>query len=71
MVVAQVRHRLGRASALFLGILAATTGFTVLTGSTESARLGVTGVVRADARSAYDILVRPDSGAAGGRAEPP
>lgn len=60
MVVAQVRRRLGRAVALFVAVLVATTGFTVLTGSAETSRLTVSGVVEADFRSAYDILVRPD-----------
>lgn len=59
MVVAQVRRRLGRAVALFVAVLVATTGFTVLTGSAETSRLTVSGVVEADFRSAYDILVRP------------
>ncbi|HEX5540031.1 MAG TPA: FtsX-like permease family protein [Micromonospora sp.] len=59
MVVAQVRRRLGRATALFVAVLVATTGFTVLTGSTETSHLVVSGVVQADFRSAYDILVRP------------
>ncbi|WP_018215118.1 ABC transporter permease [Salinispora vitiensis] len=59
MVVAQVRRRLGRAMALFVAVLVATTGFTVLTGSAETSRLTVSGVVEADFRSSYDILVRP------------
>lgn len=59
MVVGQVRRRLGRAMALFVAVLVATTGFTVLTGSAETSRLTVSGVVEADFRSAYDILVRP------------
>jgi predicted ABC-type transport system involved in lysophospholipase L1 biosynthesis ATPase subunit len=45
--------------ALLAGVLAATTGFTVLTGTTATARLEVTGTVDANARAAYDILVRP------------
>jgi putative ABC transport system permease protein len=42
VILAQVRHRAGRSLALTLGVLAATTGFTVLTGSTATARLHVT-----------------------------
>jgi hypothetical protein len=60
MVVAQVRRRLGRAAALFVAVLVATCGFTVLTGSAETSRLVVSGVVRSNFRSAYDILVRPN-----------
>jgi hypothetical protein len=45
--------------ALLLGVLTATTGFTVLTGATATARLEVTGTVDANVRAAYDILVRP------------
>jgi hypothetical protein len=59
MIVNTVRHRLGRAVALVLGVLVATTGFTVLIGDTATARLQVTATVNANARSAYDILVRP------------
>ncbi|MDG6103594.1 ABC transporter permease [Dactylosporangium aurantiacum] len=45
--------------ALLVGVLTATTGFTVLTGATATARLQVTGTVDANVRAAYDILVRP------------
>ncbi|MEV0129812.1 FtsX-like permease family protein [Dactylosporangium sp. NPDC050688] len=45
--------------ALLIGVLTATTGFTVLTGATATARLQVTGTVEANVRAAYDILVRP------------
>jgi ABC-type antimicrobial peptide transport system permease subunit len=44
---------------MLAGVLVATTGFTVLTGATATARLEVTGTVGANARAAYDILVRP------------
>lgn len=46
-------------------MLLATTGFTVLTGSTDTARLRVTGTVAEHFRRPYDILVRP----AGARTE--
>ena len=51
--------RAGRSGALLAGVLVATTGFTVLTGATATGRLEVTGTVDANARAAYDILVRP------------
>lgn len=59
IVLANLRRRPGRALALLLGVLVATTGFTVLTGATETARLQVTGTVEEHFRGAYDILVRP------------
>ncbi|MGY0234050.1 FtsX-like permease family protein [Longispora urticae] len=59
MIWAQLRNRAGRSLALLLGVLVATTGFTVLTGSTETSRLRVTGTLDANARAAYEILVRP------------
>jgi hypothetical protein len=65
MILASLRRRPGRALALLLGILVATTGFTVLTATRSVARLQVTDTVHAHARSAYDILVRP----AGSRTE--
>ncbi|MET9317702.1 FtsX-like permease family protein [Kribbella sp. NPDC003505] len=57
-----IRRRAGRSIALLLGVLVATTGFTLLTGSTETTRLQVTGMLDASARPAYDILVRPKGG---------
>src|SRR3954470_1576891 len=54
-----LRGRAGRSMALLLGVLIATTGFTVLTGTTDTARLRVTGALDANFRAAYDILVRP------------
>jgi len=59
MILAGLRRRWGRAAALLLGVLMATTGFTVLTGSTATSRLVVEGTVDEHARGAYDILVRP------------
>jgi ABC-type lipoprotein release transport system permease subunit len=59
IVVSQLRHRRARALALVAGILVATTSFTVLTGTSTSQRLQVTGTVSATFRSAYDVLVRP------------
>ncbi|MGI5236542.1 FtsX-like permease family protein [Dactylosporangium sp. CA-139066] len=45
--------------ALLLGVLTATTGFTVLTGATGTARLVVNGEVDRTAVAAYQVLVRP------------
>lgn len=59
LVLAQLRHRWGRSLALVLGILVATTAFTVLTGSAQTQRLEVRGATAASFRSAYDVLVRP------------
>jgi len=59
IVLAQVRRRAGRATALLLGVFVATTGFAVLTGSTATSRLQVVGALQENFRSAYDILVRP------------
>ncbi|MFG1831265.1 FtsX-like permease family protein [Micromonospora chersina] len=55
----QLRGRAGRSVALLVGVLVATTGFTVLTGATTTSRLAVTGTVERSTRAAYDILVRP------------
>ncbi|MDO3702532.1 ABC transporter permease [Micromonospora sp. C28SCA-DRY-2] len=59
MVWGQLRGRAGRSVALLVGVLVATTGFVVLTGTTTTSRLAVTGAVERETRSAYDILVRP------------
>src|SRR3954451_16567925 len=56
---AHLRGRAARSVALLLGVLTATTGFTVLTGATGTARLQVTGAVDRSAKAAYEILVRP------------
>ncbi|HEY7223950.1 MAG TPA: ABC transporter permease [Micromonosporaceae bacterium] len=58
-MIAQLRRRRGRAVALLIGMLVATTGFTVLTSESAAERLQVTSTVSANARSVYDILVRP------------
>ncbi|GIJ58300.1 ABC transporter permease [Virgisporangium aurantiacum] len=54
-----LRGRLGRSVALLTGVLVATTGFVVLTGTTDTSRLVVTGVLARETSAAYDILVRP------------
>src|SRR3954470_21346464 len=56
---AHLRGRAARSVALLLGVLVATTGFTVLTGATDTARLEVTGEVNRSADAAYQVLVRP------------
>lgn len=55
----QLRYRRTRAVALLVGILVATTAFTVLTGTTQTSRLQTIGTVARSFRPAYDILVRP------------
>lgn len=55
----QLRHRRFRGMALLLGILVATTSFTVLTGTTRTSRLETIGTITHNFRPAYDILVRP------------
>ncbi|MGC4780918.1 FtsX-like permease family protein [Micromonospora zamorensis] len=54
-----MRHRAGRSLAVVSAVMLATTGFCVLTGATTASRLQAVGVVQANYRSAYDILVRP------------
>ncbi|WP_433210231.1 FtsX-like permease family protein [Dactylosporangium sp. CS-047395] len=56
---AHLRGRAARSVALLLGVLVATTGFTVLTGATDTVRLEVTGEVDRTATAAYQVLVRP------------
>ena len=59
MAVRQLRRRGGRTIGLALAVLVASTGFTLLTRSTDASRLETVGTVQAQARSTYDILVRP------------
>ncbi|MFI0944311.1 FtsX-like permease family protein [Streptomyces sp. NPDC021020] len=59
MVLAQLRFRGGRAVALVCALLVAVTSFAVLTGTADTQRVNLTGTVRANARGAYDLLVRP------------
>jgi len=59
MVVEHWRHRRIRALAVLAGVLIAVTGFTVLTGSVSTQRAQLTGLVQANSRGAYDLLVRP------------
>jgi putative ABC transport system permease protein len=54
----QLRNRGRRPLALLVGIVVATTSFTVLTGTAQTSRLRIAGTVTGT-RPAYDILVRP------------
>ncbi|GII01189.1 FtsX-like permease family protein [Planobispora takensis] len=63
LVRAQLRHRIGRALVLLLGVVVAATAFTVLTGTAETQRLEIVGAVGKNFRSQYDILVRPKGSA--------
>lgn len=58
-VWSQLRHRFGRTVALLLGIVVATTSFTVLTATSRTSQLRTTATVGEHFRVAYDILVRP------------
>lgn len=58
-LLGQLRHRTSRTLALLLGILVATTSFTVLTRTAQTSRLETEGTVTRNFRAAYDILVRP------------
>jgi putative ABC transport system permease protein len=58
-IIAQLRGRPRRALALLAGVLAATTGFTVLSGAATTSQVRTVGTVEANYRAAYDVLVRP------------
>lgn len=55
----QLRYRTGRTVALLLGVLLATTAFTVLTSASRTAQLRTIGTLSAHFHAAYQILVRP------------
>ena len=59
MMFSQLRRQGARSLAVVLGVLLATTGFVVLSGSVSTQQTRVTGFVSANSRGAYDILVRP------------
>lgn len=59
VLLGHLRRAPGRALALVLGVVVAATGFTVLTGTARASQLQVVGTVDANARSAYDVLIRP------------
>ncbi|MFF4490652.1 FtsX-like permease family protein [Streptomyces sp. NPDC001544] len=62
MILSQLRRRRGRALALAVAVLVAATSFTLLTSAVATSKAQTTGLVRRNARSAYDILVRPPAG---------
>ncbi|MFH9008172.1 FtsX-like permease family protein [Streptomyces afghaniensis] len=68
MITGQLRRQSVRTLTLLVGVLVATAGFTLLTGSVETSRLTVKASADANFRAAYDILVRP-AGARTGREE--
>ena len=55
----QLRHRPTRFLALLLGLLVATSAFTVLTAASKTSQLRTIGTVSANFVPAYEILVRP------------
>jgi putative ABC transport system permease protein len=55
----QVRFRTRRTLALLVGMLVATTAFTVLTAAARAAQVATIGTVNAHFQPSYDILVRP------------
>jgi putative ABC transport system permease protein len=55
----QLRHRPTRFVALLLGLLVATSAFTVLTAASKTSQLETIGTVSANFIPAYEILVRP------------
>jgi putative ABC transport system permease protein len=55
----QLRHRPTRFLALLLGLLVATSAFTVLTAASKTSQLQTVGTVSANFVPAYEILVRP------------
>ena len=59
LVWSQVRFRPGRALALLVGMLVATTAFTVLTAASRTSQLRTVGTLAAHFSPGYDILVRP------------
>ncbi|MBM9510142.1 FtsX-like permease family protein [Actinacidiphila acididurans] len=59
VILGQLRRRRGRALALAAGILVAATSFTLLTAAVSTSKATTVGTVRKNARSAYDVLVRP------------
>lgn len=58
-IVAQLRRQPARVLTMLVGVLVATSGFTVLTGAVESSQLRVSGTLDENFRAAYDLLVRP------------
>jgi putative ABC transport system permease protein len=59
VAAAELLHRRSRTLALLVGILVATTSFTVLTATSRTQRLEARGTVAQSFRGSYDVLVRP------------
>lgn len=59
MILSQLRRHRARALALAAGILVTATSFTLLTSTVTTSQARTTETVQANARSAYDVLVRP------------
>ncbi|MFI6899442.1 FtsX-like permease family protein [Streptomyces sp. NPDC050256] len=59
MIAGQLRQQAVRTLTMLLGVLVATSGFLLLTGSVETSRLRVEDTANRNFRTAYDILVRP------------
>ena len=58
-VASSLRYRRGRSFGVGIGILLAVVSFSVLTAATATSRVRTVGILRNNARAAYDILVRP------------
>ena len=59
MVASTLRRRAGRSAAVVCAIVVAAVSFSVLISAVATSTLQVHGTVKANYRSAYDILVRP------------
>ncbi|MFJ4889957.1 FtsX-like permease family protein [Streptomyces sp. NPDC088788] len=59
MIIGQLIRRRTRALTLAAGILVAATSFTLLTSTVHTSQASTIGTVAKNARSAYDVLVRP------------
>lgn len=59
LVLSQVLRRPGRSWAVVAAIVVAAVSFSLLTSAVATSQLQVRGTVKANSRSAYDILVRP------------
>ena len=58
-IASSLRSRRGRSFGVGIGIALAVVSFSVLTAATATSRVRTVGILRNNARAAYDILVRP------------
>jgi putative ABC transport system permease protein len=58
-LLSQLRYRKSRVAVLGVGILVAAVSFTLLTSTAQTSELRVTGAVKSNFRTEYDVLVRP------------